>query len=77
MAVRKSPPARSSLSIASSRVQFARKGDVPIQTENGIERTRHIVELVYENGSFGLPCETSAERDWLLGEINDFLESAR
>ena len=63
-----------------SRVQYARKGDaVPSTTAPNTPIAmghfpRYLVELVYEKGSFSLPCDTTAERDWLLNEINEFLE---
>jgi hypothetical protein len=31
-------------------------------------------EIVFEKGSFPLPCDTPNEREWLVSEINAFLK---
>lgn len=33
------------------------------------------VEIVFEGGTFHLPCQTREEQAWLIGEINDFLQT--
>jgi hypothetical protein len=33
------------------------------------------VALVFENGTFSLPCTTEAEQEWLVAEVNQFLQS--
>lgn len=35
------------------------------------------VEVVYRNGSFVLPADTPPEQQWLIAEINDFLQSVK
>ncbi len=37
--------------------------------------TPHSVEIIYENGSFRLPCNSPAEQTWVIAEINDFLQT--
>ncbi len=56
-------------------VQTARVGDVPWRQESPSQMWQHYAaEIVYEKGTFRLPCDTTAERDWLIAEINDFLQ---
>ena len=35
----------------------------------------HTVQIVYDRGSFNLPCKHAAEQAWLLDKINGFLMS--
>jgi hypothetical protein len=59
-----------------SNVQYAREGVYPIRNNN--QNTTHEsfkVEVVYEKGSFALPCDTPSERAWLIAEINSYLKA--
>jgi hypothetical protein len=56
-----------------SRVQHARATTKTSRNE-GATDIRQIAEIVFEKGSFALPCETKSEQLWLVGEINSFLK---
>lgn len=60
--------------ISRDKVQCARRG-VAIVKDDRSTYQPNSVEIVYENGSFPLPCNSPAEEAWLIGEINDFLKS--
>lgn len=57
-------------------VQHARAAAMQSTTANQHAPSKPGVEVVYENGSFLLPCNSEAEQSWLLSEINRFLRSA-
>ncbi|MCR4413066.1 MAG: zinc-ribbon domain-containing protein [Thermoguttaceae bacterium] len=57
-------------------VQHAREGAYLVKSDHGPSTyTPHSVEIIYENGSFRLPCNSPAEQAWLIAEINDFLQT--
>jgi hypothetical protein len=71
--------------IARSLVQCARKG-IGLGRRWGRSYARYSdagevgaagfsVELVFENGAFWLPCSSEAEHEWLVAEVNRFLQS--
>lgn len=60
--------------ISRNQVQCARRGVAIVKDDNSTYQPNS-VEIVYENGSFPLPCNSLAEEAWLIGEINDFLKS--
>lgn len=63
--------------ISRELVQHARVGTLPMknQNRNGVDQPWYSVEIVHTRGSFQVPCDSVAERDWLVAEINDFLQS--
>ena len=59
-----------------SEVQHAREGVLQARSENNnASYTPYSVEIVYTKGSYRLPCTTEAEQKWLIGQINDFLQT--
>lgn len=60
--------------ISREKVQGARRSAGPLKGDKGGCQPDH-VEIVYENGSFTLRSNSTAEQAWLIGEINDFLKS--
>lgn len=54
------------------RVQRARPFKAQVQ---GDMVQQSGIEIVYEKGSFMLPADSDEERQWLIFEINDFLEA--
>lgn len=60
--------------VSRDNVQCARPG-VAIVRDDKSTYQPNSVEIVYENGSFPLPCNSLAEEAWLIDEINDFLKS--
>ncbi len=58
-----------------SEVQHARAGVFQVKSQNNnASYTPYSVEIVYTKGSYRLPCNTEAEQQWLIGQINDFLQ---
>lgn len=64
-------------SVARDDVQCARPRIVDAKKKESLDNMdyTHAVQLVYEGGSFNLPCKHAAEQAWLLDEINEFLMS--
>ena len=59
-----------------SEVQHAREGAFNVRSRNGQPAySPYAVEIIYTKGSFRLPCNSQAEREWLIAEINDFLKA--
>ncbi len=59
-----------------AQVQYAREGATPVKDSNPQQNYfPYPVEIVFEKGSFKLPCQTEAEQQWLIAEINDFLQT--
>lgn len=56
------------------QVQCAREG-MAIVRNNSANYNPLFVEVVFTKGSFKIPCDTDAERAWLIAEINDFLQA--
>ncbi len=56
-------------------VQHAREYDATARSDNQPASSNCGVEIVYTGGSFTLPCSSRAEQQWLLAEINDYLQS--
>ena len=56
------------------QVQHARAATKSIRSDNDIAEERLLAEIVFERGSFGLPCETPSEQRWVVSEINKFLK---
>jgi hypothetical protein len=59
-------------------VQCAREGVMTIKSNNSNGNNSYFpysAEIIYENGSFKIPCNSEAERAWIIGEINDFLQN--
>jgi predicted Zn finger-like uncharacterized protein len=57
------------------RVQCAREGAVIVKkNEPSATYFPYPAEIIYEKGSFKLPCGSEAEQAWLIAEINDFLQ---
>lgn len=54
------------------QVQCARLG-TPMTSKEG-QPPVPFIEVVFTKGSFKLPADSEAERAWLIGEINDFLQ---
>lgn len=63
--------------ISREDVQIARPAGPPTFQSNSehANPTFYAVEIVYKKGKVRIPCETKDEQDWLLAEINDFLET--
>ena len=63
--------------ISREDVQIAREATTPLfRTESGAQaRPGFGVEIVYTKGKIRIPCESEAEQNWLLAEINQFLET--
>jgi hypothetical protein len=61
--------------IALDKVQHARHYSPSVHSNNQTETFG--AEVVYVNGSFVLPADTEAEEEWLIGEVNDYLEKNR
>ncbi len=59
-----------------AQVQHARAGNRfrKARTSSSPEQD-WTVEIVFEGGTFRLPCDSPAEQAWLIGEINDFLQT--
>ena len=59
-----------------NQVQHARKGAHRVKS-GGSDSPPHSfpVEIVFVKGSFFLPCGTEDEQDWLVAEINEFLQT--
>lgn len=57
--------------ISRDNVQCARPGVTVVQNQNTMPLPS--VEIIYENGTFRLPCNSPAEQDWLIAEVNSFL----
>jgi hypothetical protein len=60
-------------------VQCAREGVLIVKNENTSTGSAssyfpYSAEIIYEKGSFRIPCTSIAEREWIIGEINDFLQ---
>lgn len=60
--------------VSREKVQCARPGTVIVQRENGTY-SPFSAELIYEGGSFKIPCNSQSEQDWIISEINGFLKS--
>ena len=59
-----------------SEVQHARAGVLRVKSDsNNASYTPYSVEIVYTKGSYRMPCTTEAEQKWLIGQINDFLQT--
>lgn len=54
--------------------ECARPEAVLVQRENGTY-SPFSAELIYEGGSFKIPCNSQSEQDWIISEINGFLKS--
>jgi|GEM_PF-732586 len=63
--------------ISRENVQMARAASEPFfKTDSGGQsRPWFGVEIVYTKGKIKIPCESEAEQNWLLAEINQFLET--
>jgi hypothetical protein len=60
-----------------AEVQHARKETRPLKSESSHESYfPYAIEIIFEKGSFRLPCQSEAEQVWLLAEINEFLRTA-
>jgi hypothetical protein len=58
------------------QVQCTREGVVAVKNQNSTQTYFPFpAEIIYEKGSFKLPCASEAERDWLIAEINEFLKA--
>jgi predicted Zn finger-like uncharacterized protein len=56
-------------------VQCAREGVVTVKSDQPSSTYfPYPAEIIYEKGSFKLPCNSETERAWLLAEINGFLQ---
>jgi hypothetical protein len=56
-------------------VQCAREGVVTVKSNQPSSTYfPYPAEIIYEKGSFKLPCNSEAEQAWLLAEINGFLQ---
>ena len=56
-------------------VQHARVGTISVNSRNQDPSTLYPVEIVFTKGSFSLPCGNESEQEWLIAELNDFLQS--
>ncbi|MGA2067205.1 MAG: hypothetical protein ABSG86_19695 [Thermoguttaceae bacterium] len=67
---------RRSKTIDRAAVQHAREGVVQAKS-NGPASAYFpcSAEIIFEKGSFRLPCTNEPEQKWLIAEINDFLQS--
>jgi hypothetical protein len=63
---------RRSRSIERNEVQCARTAERVSKHEG--TRSTPAVEIIFTKGSFQLPCNSTAEQEWLVAEINDFLQ---
>lgn len=63
--------------ISREAVQMVRAASVPVFRSSTNDRANptYGVEIVYQGGTVKIPCETQEEQDWLLAEVNQFLES--
>jgi hypothetical protein len=59
------------------QVQCAREGTAMVKSENQSSYTPFSAEIIFTKGSFRIPCNSEAERDWLIGEINDFIKKVQ
>jgi predicted Zn finger-like uncharacterized protein len=56
-------------------VQCAREGVVTVKSDQPSSTYfPYPAEIIYEKGSFKLPCNSQAERAWLIAQINGFLQ---
>jgi hypothetical protein len=56
-------------------VQHARQGVMKVRSNDNSSYTPYSVEIIYTKGSCRLPCNSEAEQEWLIGQINDFLRT--
>jgi hypothetical protein len=57
-------------------VQHARQGVKQFESDDGNSTYFPCsAEIIYDKGSFRLPCTSEPERAWLLAQINDFLQA--
>jgi len=56
-------------------VQNARQSSQKTSSDEEFATDTYSVEIVYSSGSLVLPCSSRAEQQWLLAEINDYLQS--
>jgi hypothetical protein len=60
--------------LSRDQVQCARVGTIQTIQKQGSLPTPS-VEIIFTKGSFKLPCASEAEQQWLIAEINDFLQA--
>jgi hypothetical protein len=62
--------------IERSAVQHAREAAAGVRNnDTGSSYFPCSAEIIYEKGSFRLPCASAPEQKWLIAQINDFLQS--
>lgn len=63
--------------ISREDVQMARVASPPVfrSTTNDQPNPTFGIEIIYQGGKISVPCESEAEQDWLLAEVNHFLET--
>lgn len=66
---------RRTIAVDRARVQYAREADMFVKGDQPSSVPQIALEIVYEKGSFKLPCDSEDERRWLIFEINDFLKA--
>jgi len=63
--------------ISREDVQMARVAKPPVLRSTTDDQSNPVfgIEIVYQGGTVRIPCENQAEQDWLLAEVNQFLET--
>lgn len=60
--------------LSRGQIQCARPCAAVVKPDNSTYLP-HAVEIVFESGSFKIPCTSKAEEDWLIAEVNEFLKT--
>lgn len=63
--------------VSREEVQMARVASPPTFRSTSDDRPNPTfgIEIVYQGGKVTVPCESQAEQEWLLAEVNNFLET--